>query len=283
MKQILFFSVWLLLAACLPRPVCAEIFPAQEMLPGIFIHEETRTNPPQHFFVAVVDLKNPRLHLRVARGGADPDGAGKWQTTLLPPTKIAERENFDLVVNGDFFIAQGVNDGEGTNAAFRAQQWAQAQGAAMTDGATWSTSASARPCLVVRTNGAVTFESIAQPPPDAREVIGGNTLLVQAGKIIPHNSKVRHPRTVAGLDATRSKLTLLLVDGRKPGVAVGMSYDELAAEMLRLGCTEVLNLDGGGSSVIAVRADGKMKILNAPTDGRERAVANALGISVEKK
>ncbi len=252
------------------------------MLPGIFIHEETRTNPPTHFFIAVVDLKNHRLHLRVAPGGPDPDGDGKWQTTLMEPTKIAEREKFDLVVNGDFFIARGVNDSEGTNSAYRAHQWALAEGPAMTDGLTWSTCPNARPCLVVHTNGAVTFETLTQPAADDWEVIGGNTMLVQGGKIIPHKSKVRHPRTVVGLDAAHTTLTLLLVDGRKPGVAVGMSYDELAAEMLRLGCTEALNLDGGGSSVMAVRADGKMKILNKPTDGRERAVVNALGISIEK-
>ena len=284
MKGKLFFALGLAGLNCvLPRTGGAEIFPAQAMLPGVSIHEEVRANPPTHFFVAVVDLKNPRLHLRVSRGGPDPDGEGKWQTTLMEPTKIAEREHFDFVVNGDFFIARGVNDGEGTNSAYRAHQWALAEGPAMTDGVTWSTSTNARPCLVVHTNGAVTFETITQPAGDDWEVIGGNTMLVQDGKIIPHKTKVRHPRTVVGLDAAHSKLTLLLVDGRKPGVAVGMSYDELAEEMLRLGCTEALNLDGGGSSVLAVRAaDSKMKILNVPTDGRERAVVNALGISVEK-
>ncbi len=72
--------------------------------------------------------------------------------------------------------------------------------------------------------------------------------------------------------------------GRKPGVALGMSYHELAAEMIRLGCKEALNLDGGGSSVMAVRdpAAGRIKILNQPTDGRERAVADALGIFLDK-
>ena len=78
-------------------------------------------------------------------------------------------------------------------------------------------------------------------------------------------------------------MTLLVVDGRKPGVALGMTYDELAGEMVRLGCKEALNFDGGGSSVMALRDQtGTMKIMNAPTDGRERAVANVLGISVDK-
>jgi exopolysaccharide biosynthesis protein len=62
-----------------------------------------------------------------------------------------------------------------------------------------------------------------------------------------------------------------------------MNYEELAAEMLRLGCDDALNLDGGGSSVLAVRDAVKQefRILNAPTDGRERAVANVFGVSVE--
>lgn len=101
---------------------------------------------------------------------------------------------------------------------------------------------------------------------------------------MPHdNNKVRHPRTVVGLNRDATKLVLLVVDGRKPGAAVGMSYGELTAEMLRLGCYDALNLDGGGSSVLAVRdpAKDEFKILNQPTDGRERAVANVFGVSVD--
>lgn len=262
----------------------AEISVTNEPLPGIQFHSETRTNPPTRLFVAVVDLTNTNLHLRVAAGGPDPDGPGKWQATLMEPTKIAAREKFDLVVNGDFFIAQGVNDGEGTNAHFRAAQWARAEGPAMTDGKTWSTCTNARPCLVMHQDHSVTIETMTRPAADDWEVIGGNVILVHDGAIVPHPSKVRHPRTVVGLDGTGTKLTLLVVDGRKPGVAVGMSYDELAAEMVRLGCRQALNLDGGGSSVMALRESttGTFKILNVPTDGRERAVVNVLGISAGK-
>jgi hypothetical protein len=265
-------------------PTSAEVSTTNEPLPGVFIHSETRTNPPTRLFVAEVDLKNPKLHLRVARGGPDPDGPGKWQTTLMEPTKIAAREKFDLVINGDFFKAKGVNDGEGTNAAFRADQWSLAEGPAMTDGKTWSTCTNARPCLVVHKNHSVTIETLTRPADDDWEVIGGNVILVRDGLVVPHAAKVRHPRTVVGLDETKTTLTILLVDGRKPGVAVGMSYDELAAEMVRLGCKDALNLDGGGSSVLAVRdaTTSEMKILNEPTDGRERAVVNVLGISVDR-
>jgi len=123
---------------------------------------------------------------------------------------------------------------------------------------------------------------VSQPRSDDWEVVAGNVMLVSKGQVVAQDNKVRHPRTVVGLNQGATKLILMVVDGRKPGVAVGMSYAELAAEMLRLGCHEALNLDGGGSSVLAVRdaAKDEFQILNAPTDGRERAVANVLGISV---
>jgi exopolysaccharide biosynthesis protein len=203
---------------------------------------------------------------------------------LMEPTKIAAREKFDFVINGDFFDAQAVRDVEGTNSGYHAGQWALTVGPATTDGETWSTCINARPCFVVHSNQTVAIEMLARPAPDDWEVIGGNVILVKDGITISHTNQVRHPRTVVGFDAAKTNLVILVVDGRKPGIAVGMSYDELAAEMVRLGCSEALNLDGGGSSVMAVRdvATGRMKILNEPTDGHERAVADVLGISVEK-
>ena len=187
------------------------------------------------------------------------------------------------MVNGDFFLARGVNDGEGTNAAFRADQWSRVSGAAVSNGKTWSTSTNARPCLVVRNDSAVSIEMISRPPTNTTAVISGNTMLVKNGVALPHENKIRHPRTVVGLDTKRTRLMLMVVDGRKPGVARGMNYDELAAEMLRLGCNDAFNLDGGGSSVMALRdkASSTMKLLNDPTDGRERAVANVLGVTID--
>ena len=260
----------------------AEISVTNRPFPGIALYSETRTNLPTHLFVAEIDLTNPRIQLRVSRGGADPDGDGRWETTLMRPTKIAEREKYDLVVNGDFFKARGVKDAEGSNSTFRAEIWSEVTGPAVSAGKVWSTSTNARPCLVVSKSGKVTIRPVKQPKPDDWEVVSGNVMLLKDGKAVPHENKVRHPRTVVGLNKQATKLVLLVVDGRKPGVAVGMNYDELTAEMLRLGCDDALNLDGGGSSVLAVRdvMKNEFKILNEPTDGRERAVANVLGISV---
>jgi exopolysaccharide biosynthesis protein len=267
--------------APLSRAENATVIPTG--LPGIVISLEVRANPPERLWVAQIDLTEKHIHLRVDRGGPDPDGAGQWQTTLLEPTKIAERDRFDLVINGDFFKARNVKDAEGGKSKYRADLWASVVGPAMTDGQTWAVSGQRRPCLVVHTNGAVAIETLQRPARDDWEVVAGNVMLVHDGTNVAHAAETaREPRTVAGLDAACEHLTLLVVDGRKRGVAAGMTFDELAVEMRRLGCAEAVNLDGGGSSVLAVRSgDGTMKILNVPTDGHERAVANVLGVIVD--
>lgn len=112
-----------------------------------------------------------------------------------------------------------------------------------------------------------------------RLAVGGGPLLVKNGKAEPWPSRSasnpyvpRHPRTALGFDSRY--LFLVVVDGRQPGLSIGMSMQELAGFMQQLGCTDAMNLDGGGSSTFLL--DGKVK--NSPSDGRERPVANALVI-----
>jgi exopolysaccharide biosynthesis protein len=215
----------------------------------------------------------------------DPDGPGEWETTLMTPTRIAAREKFDLVVNGDFFSARNVKDAEGARSGYRPDIWAGAIGPAVTRGKAWSATTRKRPCLVVRKDRRVTIELLDQPGPDIWSAVSGNVMLVEDGKVVPSRNTDRHPRTVVGLDQEARTLIILVVDGRKPGIAAGMTYEELGREMIKLGCRRALNLDGGGSTVMAFRepVTGRYTIVNQPTDGRERAVANALGISIGKK
>ena len=82
----------------------------------------------------------------------------------------------------------------------------------------------------------------------------------------------RNPRTTFG---TKSDGTLVLVtvDGRQPKKSVGMSIEELSALMIDLGCTEAINLDGGGSTTMVI----KNHIVNSPSDAAgERPVSDAL-------
>ncbi len=79
----------------------------------------------------------------------------------------------------------------------------------------------------------------------------------------------RHPRSAVGWNA--QKLYLITVDGRQPGLSVGMTLAELGEYMVtKLKCTDGMNFDGGASSCLWMGS-----IVNDPCQG-ERAVANSL-------
>lgn len=284
-RSIRCFAIWCAGFGLLGSPLArADSLTTEHPFPGVLLYSEVRTNPPQCLFVAEIDLTTPQLRLHVAPGGADPDGSGPWQTTLMRPTQIAMREKFDLVVNGDFFKICRTNPGAGTPLP-RHEVWAAVSGPAVSAGKVWSAGSGIRPALVVDRAGRTRIRPARQPEPDDWELLSGNVLLVHDGKIVRHDNPARHPRTAAGLNRPATRMILLVVDGRKPGLATGMSYTELAQELLARGCTEGLNLDGGGSSVLAVREPDQntFRILNQPSDGRERAVANVLGIRVSSR
>ena len=81
----------------------------------------------------------------------------------------------------------------------------------------------------------------------------------------------RHPRTCLGI--TEESLIFMTVDGRSEQ-ADGMSLYELQQYLLDLGCTDAINLDGGGSTTLWTTIQG---VVNNPSDrSGERPVANAL-------
>lgn len=82
----------------------------------------------------------------------------------------------------------------------------------------------------------------------------------------------RAPRTAVGITADK-RILLVVVDGRQTN-SIGMTLLELALFMQELGAVDAMNLDGGGSSTMVIQD----KVVNRPSDGRERRVGNALAI-----
>lgn len=115
---------------------------------------------------------------------------------------------------------------------------------------------------------------------DVEQAVGGGPWLVRNGEIaIDWESEGldkttfvnrRHPRTAIGVTAD-DKLLLVTVDGRS-ALSVGATLEEMAAIMKRLGAVNALNCDGGGSTTMVV-GNG---VVNAPSDGRERPIADSL-------
>lgn len=115
-----------------------------------------------------------------------------------------------------------------------------------------------------------------------RTAIGGGPALLRAGKIVPIKKPdkgaasmayserslfERHPRSAL---AWNDKYFFFIeVDGRQKNLSMGMTLAELSDYMLKLGCTDALNLDGGGSSTIWMNG----KVMNSPCFGYLRNTA----------
>ncbi|HZV76409.1 MAG TPA: phosphodiester glycosidase family protein [Candidatus Babeliales bacterium] len=114
--------------------------------------------------------------------------------------------------------------------------------------------------------------------------VGGGALLLHNGQWYDdpdapnreENSR-RMPCSGAAI-APDGRLFLIEVDGRQPELSVGLTRPEFAALMRTLGATEGLLFDGGGSSTLVVRrlGDSAAGVVNSPSDGKERPVADGI-------
>jgi Phosphodiester glycosidase len=104
----------------------------------------------------------------------------------------------------------------------------------------------------------------------ARDIVGGAGLLLLDGKVVEDwtmekftagFAETRHPRTLIGTHRDGS-VWLVTVDGRQPALSHGMTLQELRDLSRRIGLTNALNLDGGGSTTMWAAG----RILNSPSD-----------------
>jgi len=114
-----------------------------------------------------------------------------------------------------------------------------------------------------------------------QQAISGGPRLVREGVVSIEYSQERfaqsfatrrHPRTALGI--RNGALVMAVVDGRQPGYSDGMTLYELAKYLVELGCSDAMNLDGGGSTTMVVRD----RVVNSPSGGAQRNIVNALAV-----
>jgi hypothetical protein len=272
------------------RPYKSVVYKHEKLTTHSIDKEGKPVDWPQEVFAAFVDLTDPNVHVRVSRGGEDPDGPGEWQTTLMPPTKVAEREGFDLVVNGDFFSAFNTKDAEGEAALkqFTGGRPAKVTGPAVTDGHKWGPPSDkkrgvffidgrGKPAVAERKGRAVGCEGSHRRQRCDRAEQRERRPSPATSRALRAGGRIRAP--AVGIRDGGKTLVLVVIDGRKKDVAIGMSLRETAEIMMKYGCTDAVNLDGGGSSMLGIRdpKSGKMEIKNHPSDGRERSRRECAG------
>jgi len=102
-----------------------------------------------------------------------------------------------------------------------------------------------------------------------------NNKLTDMGLWFPDLSfaHTRHPRTAIGVKPD-GPLFLAVVAGRQKGFSLGVTLPDLALIFKEMGCSDAVNIDGGGSSISYTMdyKTGKYKMWNKPSDGSPRAV-----------
>ena len=104
---------------------------------------------------------------------------------------------------------------------------------------------------------------------------GGGDMLLRDGSYTSSATSATAPRTALGVRPDGS-FAMIVADGRQKGIADGASLKSVAERLKNMGCTNVVNLDGGGSSVISSRENGEQRVpvISMPSDGNPRKCAN---------
>lgn len=223
-------------------------------------------NSTQAIFLAEIDTSSLGLNFYV--GLSD---------SLEPVSVQAKRENAILAINGSYFnIKEGYSQfftktNEIVKATTEEKEWGLRGGKSgllsidnnSMDISVWTKRKEKRN----REN--VEYALAAGPL-----IIDNNKALKLAN--IPFVTK-RHPRSFAAF--CNGNLLLGVVDGRDPDRAEGMNLYELYAFAKALGCSDFLNLDGGGSSTLFIGKGENKGVVNIPSDGNERPVSSIIYIT----
>ncbi|NBX15990.1 MAG: phosphodiester glycosidase family protein [Proteobacteria bacterium] len=211
--------------------------------------------------VLSIDLTNPKISIR----------ASASSERGMTPSDFSRKSGAVAVINGDFFDA--------------AQQTI---GLAVGLGETWPKTADTKEwsflacddkndCLIDP------YNSVSAVRPAWTSVVGGWQILIDPEfQWSPPNDTecgpfctTEHPRTAIGLNADRTVMWWIMVEGRQPRLS-GLTLSDTAKILKRLGAQWALNLDGGGSSGLIFNG---VRMNSRPSaEPQERRVANCLAV-----
>lgn len=224
----------------------------------------------QHLFVIEIPKDSPR---RLAFA---------YDSVLTEVSTLAERSEAYAAINGSFFDMEfgnpvcylridGAQRGENTPGRDDSvnRKYYQYATLALQSG---------RPNLLIPDSNRLSEEQMKE-----KNIMTAGPMLLHEGALVPQRDDrtfvtKRHNRTALGVRPDGTTL-LVVADGRFKHKAEGLSLTELERVMHWLGCTEAINLDGGGSSTMYVKDSG---VVNYPSDNNrhdhegQRPVSNAI-------
>lgn len=236
--------------------------------PGIHRETWTDANPSQPVRIRLLRIDLSSAEIAVY--------ATKEADRGLSTTDYAARVGAQVAINGDAFAVNGYVP----------------RGLAMGASSTWSnTSDDARSAVFhlrrvgERTIAGISADSVVQPadlPEGTEGVVSGRPLLVRQSQVASDQINCNDPisidcqlapRTAIAVSSDGNTLWLAVVDGWQTG-SYGMTLPDLAEFLRQRGAGMAMAVDGGSSSTMVL--DGA--VINTPSDGVERAVANHLAV-----
>lgn len=265
-----------------------------DKLPDAVVWSETHTSPRPlriHTLAVKVDSK---IFEVAGSTGKDPDGSGPCDATLELPETLMEQGHLIAAVNGSAF--RDFTNPDPHNEKWWVGESVDIRGCIANDSVIVSTNERYRAVFWMDKNG---IPQIGISPDTNAIVVATadwlnssantNTTgeLVRDGKIVAKIPAGLNPRTAIGYSADKKWVLMTVVDGRNKGVSEGVTLPELAEIMKTLGCTDAINLDGGGSSILLVKQGDKYVPINHPSGGERvklkthRPIPNVIGIRLK--
>jgi len=272
---------------------------AKSLYPGIRLVKIRRTSPRLlNMAIMRIDLTTPNLSFTVT--GRAPD----WGKPMpdYPKLPIRTRRTTTAAFMREM-RAPVKKGGRGLNvvAAFNASPWrpwvspfthkyADPPGLNISDGVVVGNRGGSNPVFVIYKDGTVDIVDKVPPEdiPKIKDALSGFYMVARNGKALPNRNagaKQCHPRTAYGLSADRRYLYVIVIDGRQKNWSLGATGSETGSFLLEAGASDVINMDGGGSTTMCYwnRRKKEPIMVNRQGGGSYmRPVANSLGIVLGK-
>jgi hypothetical protein len=265
---------------------------AREKSPGLAYFAGRIKKPRLEFYALRIDLGTPGLRILVGAGeglrgeGGEYDPASTGMVPSIYVSSFVRNRGLLAGINAVPFAPSSGREGEERRLA----------GIAVSGGRILARPVPRYAALVFYRRGGAAIVEQAELDTESpgrqdgtggiEQAVGGFHAILRAGELTRRAREKqggpRSSRSAAGISGGGKTLYLLAIDGKRIG-SPGATEAETALILKQLGATEGINLDGGGSSTLALRfPGGETRVVNTPVHriipGRERAVAACLGI-----
>ncbi|MEM8857243.1 MAG: phosphodiester glycosidase family protein [Chloroflexota bacterium] len=224
-----------------------------------------------------IDLTTPTVSLI----GTDPVSGFEYGAQTVEEFALAN--DTEIAINGNFFYP--FHSHNPFDFFPHRGDMVELSGLAINNGQLHSDPRPDWPTLCVSGDQRVEIGEFGRCPTGTQVAIAGNIQTVKDGKLGDLPDENLYTRNAVGVNEFGDRLWILMVDGKQPFYSEGASYFLCAQLLKAAGATDVLHLDGGGSTTLVIKQDGNQQVFNAPYHTRvvmrQRPVANHLGIQID--